>query len=57
MRAAAGERAMIKGITPFYYTMVLKLRMPTGQQQHSVHAQLTFTKQGKKNKKNTTYKL
>lgn len=32
MRAGAGERAMIKGIIPFYYTMVLQFRMPTGQE-------------------------
>ncbi len=35
MRARARERAMIKNIIPFYYTMGLQLRMPTGQQQQS----------------------
>ncbi len=51
MRARAGERAMIKGIIPFYYTMVLQPSMPTGQERCWIHGQLTFTK----NK--TKYKL
>lgn len=48
LRARAGERAMIKGIIPFYCTVVLQPSMPTGQERCWIHGQLTFTKKNNK---------
>lgn len=36
-RRSGRERAMIKGIIPFYYTMELEPRMPAGQEGCRIH--------------------